>query len=134
MRDLPRLAFGVCDLFTALLVIVGVFLGLPARWFAVDGPAALVAVLLGAAGVGLLADRKWAKDVARVASFAVLLVAAAAIIALGSGIAYMRSIHGPLGKGGSVVFILVLALIIPYLVVLPATQLLWLGARRARPS
>jgi hypothetical protein len=136
MRDLPRIAFGVCDLFTSALVVTGVFVGLPARWVVVDASAAIVATLLAVAGVGLLLDRAWAKDVARFASFAVLVVAALAIGAMATGIAYLRAIHGPVGKGGSVVFTMVLALVAPYLVVLPSLQLLWLGARprREKPS
>ena len=48
MRDLPRIAFGVSDLFTAFLVIVGVFVGLPARWFVADLSAAVAALFIAA--------------------------------------------------------------------------------------
>ena len=90
--------------------------------------------MLAVAGAGLLLNREWAKGAARVASFAVLVIAAVLIFALATGIAYLRAINGPVGKGGTVIFTLVLALVVPYLVVLPATQLLWLGARTPGPE
>lgn len=129
-RDLARTAFGIADVFTATLVVVGVFAGLPARWFPIDLGAAVVATLLAVAGVGLLSGRDWARGVARIASFAVLAIALVAIFAIATGIAYLRAIHGPIGKGGSVVFTMVIALVAPYVLILPTIQLLWLGPRR----
>jgi hypothetical protein len=38
-------------------------------------------------------------------------------------------VYGPVGKGGAALFALVCALALPYVVVLPAAELLWLGPR-----
>ena len=129
-RSLARTAFGIADVFTAALVVIGVFAGLPARWFPVDLGAAIVATLLAVAGVGLLLGRAWSHLVARIASLVVLAIAAVAIFALATGIAYLRAIHGPIGNGGRVVFTMIIALVAPYVLVLPTLQLLWLGPWR----
>ena len=92
-----RLAFGFLDLLAACLVAIGVFRGLPSRVWAIDGCAAAVIAMLAVSGVGLMLGRKWAPRVARA------------------------------GKGGAVILVLVAALGLPYLVALPASQLLWLG-------
>ena len=47
-------AFGIFDLLAAVLVVLGVFAGLPARYWVVDAGAVVVSVLEFAAGVGLL--------------------------------------------------------------------------------
>jgi len=40
---------------------------------------------------------------------------------------YLAGIYGPIGRGGAIIFVLVLALAIPYLVAIPALELVWLG-------
>jgi hypothetical protein len=122
-----RLAFGFLDLLAACLVAIGVFRGLPSRAWAVDGCAAAVIALLAASGVGLMLDRKWAPRVARATSMIVLALGLGLVAALGLTASYLAGIYGPVGKGGAVILVLVAALVLPYLVALPATQLLWLG-------
>jgi hypothetical protein len=44
---------------------------------------------------------------------------------------WLSGVYGPVGAGGAVVLVLVAALALPYLVVLPVVQLVWLrGAGR----
>jgi hypothetical protein len=43
---------------------------------------------------------------------------------------YLSGIYGPVGKGGALILVLVAALALPYLVVLPASQLVWLRGER----
>jgi hypothetical protein len=125
---LPRL-FGAIDLVAASVVALGVFVGLPARWWVVDVPAAIVVALLAAAGVGLLARRPWGEQVARVASLVTLALGLVLVATLALTASYLSGIYGPVGLGGAVILALVAALALPYLVVLPASQLLWLGPR-----
>lgn len=122
-----RLAFGFLDLVAACVVVLGVFRGLPSRYWPVDGAAAAIALLLGVSGVGLMLGRAWAPRIARAASFAVLAMGLTLVAVLAITASYLAGIYGPVGKGGAVILVLVAALALPYLVVLPASQLLWLG-------
>jgi hypothetical protein len=124
---LLRRIFGTIDVLGALVVAVGVFLGLPARWWVVDVPAALVIVLLGAAGGGLLGGARWGAPAAKVASLVTLVLGLALVTALAVSASYLSGIYGAVGRGGVVILGLVAALALPYLVALPAAQLLWLG-------
>jgi hypothetical protein len=128
---LPRL-FGTIDLIAALVVALGVFVGLPARWWVVDVPAAVIILLLGAAGVGLVMRKPWGERVARVASMVTLGLGLLLVAIVSLTASYLRGIYGPVGMGGSVILVLVAALALPYLVVLPASQLLWLGPRNPK--
>ncbi len=131
-----RLAFGFLDLVAACLVAIGVFRGLPARAGAIDGCAAVVILLLTVSGVGLMLGRAWAPRVARATSVIVLALGLALVATLAITASYLAGIYGPVGKGGAVILVLVAALGLPYLVALPATQLLWLGwpGRAGRPG
>lgn len=123
-------AFGVVNLVSAVLVALGVFGGLPARWWVVDVPAALVVALLGVSGAGLVFRARRADSLARVASFVVLAAGLSLVAALVLTASGLSGLYGPIGKGGAIIMILVVALAVPYLVVLPAAELLWLGPRR----
>lgn len=114
-------------LITAAIVGVGVFVGLPQRWWPVDAVGVVVVM------VSLLAAFT-VRDPARDATTALvckahLLVAGALLAALLSGAAFLLGVYGPLGQGGLVVFALVMALVIPYLVAVPALELAWLRTR-----
>lgn len=119
--------FGTANLLSAGLVALGVFGGLPTRWWIIDVPAGLVIGLLGTAGGGLLARRVWAVAVARLASAVTLVLGLALVGTLAVTVSYLRGIYGPVGRGGALILTLVAALALPYLVVLPAGQLVWLG-------
>ena len=125
-----RTGFGVADLVSAAVIYLGVFQGLPSRWWLVDGGAVVVIALFGGAGLGLMGRASWAPKVAWIASavslvFGILLVATLALTA-----SFLSGIYGPVGRGGALILGLVAALAVPYLVVLPAAQLVWLGPFR----
>ncbi len=126
------IAFGAGDLATAALVLLGVFGGLPDRWWVVDAAAIVVGLLLGAAGGGLLADARWAGRVARVAAGVSLALGLALVFLLAISASYLSGIYAPVGPGGAVILVLVMALALPYLVIFPSVQLLWLGRRGDR--
>jgi hypothetical protein len=127
----PLLAriFGSIDLVSALVVILGVFVGLPTRWWVVDVPAALIAALLGGAGIGLVGRFSWGERVARAASMTALALGLVLVTTLAVTASYLSGIYDAVGRGGAVILALVAALALPYLVALPAAQLLWLGLR-----
>lgn len=127
----PSMAFGAVNLLVAALVAIGVFRALPARWWPVDTVAAILIALLAVAGFGLIRRTPWATRVARVASFVVLGVGLVLVAVLALTASYLSAIYGPVGRGGALILSLVAALVLPYLVAVPAWQLVWLGAKRA---
>jgi hypothetical protein len=126
--------FGSIDLVAGLVIALGVFVGLPARWWVVDAPAAALVALLGGAGIGLVGRLPWGERVARVASIVALVIGLVLVTTLAVTASYLAGIYGAVGRGGSVILTLVAALALPYLVALPAAQLLWLGPARPRPA
>jgi hypothetical protein len=127
-------AFGVANVTSAALVLFGVFAALPARWWPVDVAAAIVSLLLAIAGAGLLARTSWAERAARAASFVALGLGLALVATVALTASYLNGIYGPVGHGGAIILVLVAALALPYLVVLPAVELAWLGPRVKRET
>lgn len=120
------LVFGIADLTTAVLVGLGVFVALPARWWPVDvGAAALIVVELAAAG-GLLLRAPWGERAARVTAGFALAVGLFTVSLLAITASWLGGVYGPVGKGGAIVLALVAALALPYVVALPLVQLYWL--------
>jgi hypothetical protein len=127
------IGFGVVDIVSAVVVYVAVFEALPTRYFPIDAAATAVILLLGAAGVGLVAKKSWATLVARVASGVTLALGLALITTLALTVSYLAGIYGPVGRGGALILGLAAALGVPYVIALPAAQLVWLGPwRRAK--
>jgi hypothetical protein len=124
-----RRAFGAANVATAALVTFGVFVGLSTRWWPVDVAAALVALLQLSSGVALLASLAWASRIARAASAVSLALGLFAVTVLAVTASWLSGVYGPVGRGGSIVLALVAALVLPYLVVLPLAQLVWLRPR-----
>jgi hypothetical protein len=125
------LVFGIADLLTAAVVVLGVFVGLPARWAPVDVGAVAVAGLEVASGVGLLAATPWSLRVARIGAAVVLAVGLALVSVLAVTASWLGGVYGPVGAGGATLLALVAALALPYLVALPVVRLVWLrGASR----
>ena len=122
--------FGVTDLLSAVLLYVSVFEGLPTRYWLVDLAAALTMTLFAGAGVGLLAKTHWGPWVARVASAVALALGLGLVSTLALTASYLSGIYGPVGRGGALILSLIAALALPYLVLLPAAQLVWLGPWR----
>jgi hypothetical protein len=118
--------FGIADLATAAVILLGVFVGLPSRWAPVDGVALAVAGLDVASGIGLLATKTWATRVAKMASRVALAVGLLLIGTLAITASWLSGVYGPVGLGGAVILALVAALALPYLVVLPVVRLVWL--------
>lgn len=129
-----RIGFGIGNLAVALLVAAGVFRYLPTRWWVVDVPAAIVALLLASSGVALLAKAKVAEQLTRIASGVVLILGLILFTALVTTAGWIGGVYGSVGASGAVIFGLVAALVLPYIVVFPAAALAWIGPRSARAS
>src|SRR5215467_10994990 len=115
--------FGVADAVAAALVAFGAYGALPARWWVVDTGAACVVVALAASALGLVRGAAWAERVARIAALVVLGLGLTLVATLALTASYLAGIYGPVGRGGAIILALVAALALPYLVVLPATEL-----------
>jgi hypothetical protein len=111
-------SFGVADLLTGAVVGLGVFV------------AALLTALELAAGVALVARAPWAERLARVACALALSLGLFTVSVLAVTASWLSGVYGPVGRGGSIVLVLVALLALPYVVVLPAVQLVWLRPRR----
>jgi hypothetical protein len=129
-----RIGFGSIDLLSAFIVYLAVFQGLPSRYLPIDLAAGLVIALLLAGGIGLFLQRRWAFDVARLGSWITLVLGLALVSTLAVTASYLAGIYGPVGRGGAIIMTLAAALGLPYLVVLPVTQLVWLGPFRFRAA
>jgi hypothetical protein len=125
------MAFGTANLVSAALIYLGIFQGLPARWWPVDGAGGVVIALFAAAGVALLSESRWAATLARVASVVSLVIGLLLVAAVALTASYLSGIYGPVGHGGALILTLTAALALPFLVLLPAGELLWLGPRRS---
>src|SRR5262245_45949885 len=86
--------------------------------------------LFAAAGVGLLGQASWAQKVAWVASAVSLTLGILLVATLALTASFLSGVYGPVGRGGALILGLAAALALPYLVVLPAAQLVWLGPFR----
>jgi hypothetical protein len=126
MSRRAAVVFGIADLLTAALVTVGVFVGLPARWAPVDMTACVLVALKLASGGSLVLQSRWAPRVATMGAALALGVGLTLVTALAVTASWLSGVYGPVGRGGAVLWVLVAALALPYLVVLPAVQLLWL--------
>jgi hypothetical protein len=127
-RMLTRAAaivFGVGNLITAALLVLGVFVALPARWWPVDAVAAGLTGLEFISGVALLADVRVARRLTAVAAAAALALGTGVVTTLALTASWLAGVYGPVGRGGALILVLVSALTLPYFVVWPAIQLAW---------
>lgn len=111
------------QLLLAVLLLLGVWVGLPARWLWVDLPLSALALACAAIGVGLFTDKAWALRAVRGLLWVELAVGTLIVSLLGLSIGQLAGSYGPVGSGGAVLMGTIAALIVPYLVVLPALLL-----------
>ena len=129
-----RRVFAALDLLVSVLLGISIFVGLPDRWWPVDVFGTLLIALFATSGVGLLRGADWGERVARATSMVSLVIGLALVALLVVSASYLQGIYGAVGRGGAVIFLLIVAMVFPYLVVFPAAQLLWLGPRGARST
>ncbi|HTU56958.1 MAG TPA: hypothetical protein VMF89_00970 [Polyangiales bacterium] len=111
------------QLLLAVLILLGVWVGLPARWLWIDLPLTALALACVAISVALLAGKAWAPRAVRVLLGCELAVGSLIVSLLALSIGQLAGSYGPVGAGGAVLMGTIAALIVPYLVVLPALLL-----------
>jgi hypothetical protein len=114
------------ELLVATLLIVGIWVALPARWWPVDLVGSLLAATLTMAAAGLLFNRRWGRLISIAVSWSSLAVGMATVTALAWTASYLAALYGPIGKGGALLLGETAALLIPYLIGLPLIQLVLL--------
>ena len=116
----------MCNAVLAFGVLGGVFGGLGVRWWVVDVPSVAVAVLLLLSSFGLARAQRWALSALRACAVLELAIGLLAVAALAISATYFGSVHGEVGKSGTLTLLLGVTLLLPYLIVYPSVQLLWL--------
>jgi len=129
MKKGARIAFGVANAGVAALVAWSVFRGLPTRWWVVDDGAFVIVALMAASSVALLTNHRLAEPITRAAAAVTLLLGLVLFATLALTASWLYGVYGPVGKGGGALFALVALMVFPYLVVLPAALLAWVGPR-----
>jgi hypothetical protein len=124
------LGFAVANLGVAGFLLVGIFRFLPTRWWVVDGGGVVAAAVLGGSGIALLARAKIAERLTRIAASFVLVMGLALVTALVATAGWLSGVYGQVGTTGAIIFGLVVALLVPYVVVLPIAELAWLRVRK----
>lgn len=119
-------AIGCIQGLLALLILAGIWLGLPARWPWVDVPGTVLGLGCAAAAIALWTRARWAMRFARGVLWAELILGSTVVTLLGMSIAQLAGAYGPVGAGGALLMGTIAVLILPYLVVFPVLQLRWL--------
>jgi hypothetical protein len=119
-------AVAIFELSVAALLIIGIWVALPARWWPVDIAGSLLAAVLLAGGGGLLLNKTWGRPLSIAASWLSLAIGMAAVTALALTASYLAGLYGQIGAGGALILGAVAALLLPYLVGLPLIQLILL--------
>lgn len=126
-----RLLFAASNALVALILLVGVFGLIQPRFWALDVPAGVLALVELVSAVSLFARLPWAL---RALSLAAWITFVGGLLLVGSIVltmAFLRSIHGEDGFVATAVSGLVLLLLVPYTLLLPIAQLLWLKRQPA---
>jgi hypothetical protein len=113
-------------------VFVALLLALPTRYWTVDVVLLLLSALTAASAVGVWRRNSWGFRVLRASALCALASGLAAISALALGISYLSGVHGELAQTALGFWIGGSLLLLPYLVIYPLLQLLWLHAQHRR--
>jgi len=113
---------GGVNLLLGLAALAAVWGALPARVLLVDLAGSAVGVAFLVAGVGLLLRAPWGVPAALGAGVLVLGVGLVLVATLTITAAHLVGLYGPVGGGGALILGIVAALLLPYLVILPASQ------------
>jgi hypothetical protein len=117
-----------------LLLLAGIWLGLPARYALVDVVGNALAAVCLASAFGLFTRRSWGKKVALIVSWATLVIGASTVTALCLALSHLAGLYGPIGSGGALLLGTIAALVLPYLVGLPLLQVGWLSEAPPRSA
>ncbi|HET7538378.1 MAG TPA: hypothetical protein VFK05_00855 [Polyangiaceae bacterium] len=121
-----RVTFGVLNALSALVLLLGLFGVVQPRFWALDVPLTLIALVELVSGVALLAKLPWALRALTIAAWVSFSLGLLVVSLILLTLVFLRGIHGDYGVAALAVSSLIVALLVPYTVVLPALELLWL--------
>jgi hypothetical protein len=125
-----RLTFGILNAVSALVLLVGLFGIVQPRFWALDVPLVAIALLELVSAVGLLAKLPWALRVLTVSAWVSFGLGVLVVSLILFTMVFLRGIHGDFGVAALAVSSLIVALLVPYVLVLPTIELLWLKRQR----
>lgn len=127
------IGFAIGNFVPAVVLGVGLY-SLPVRFWPVDVPvaAALIGVMAGS-GVAL-ARPTLSLRALRVAALALLGIGLLLVGVAALSAAFLSGVHGDYGRGGTLLMLLIVFLMIPYTLVYPVLELLWLHEKQKSPS
>jgi hypothetical protein len=138
MASLPesrvRLIFAVLNALVAVLFLVGVFGLIQPRFWALDVPAGVLSAVELVSAVALFARLPWALRALSVAAWVTFVGGLLLVGMIVLTMVFLRSVHGEDGFAASAVSGLVVALLVPYTLLLPTAQLLWLKRQLNEPK
>ena len=122
----PRIAVACAQALIGVLLLAGIWLGLPARWLPVDAAGSLLGACALLATLLLVTGSRVGPRVARAVVWAELVLGSLVVSLLACSIAQLAGSYGPVGSGGALLMGTIACLVLPYLVGLPLLQLVWL--------
>jgi hypothetical protein len=121
-----RQLVALAQLGLGLVLLAGIWFLLPARYALVDVVGSALAACAIASCAGLVSGRRWALSLARGVAWTELVIGTLTVTALALSASQLLGSYGPVGSGGVLLLGTVALLLLPYLVVFPAWQLIWL--------
>jgi hypothetical protein len=129
-----RVAFAVLNSVVAVILLVGVFGLIQPRFWGLDVPAAVLGAVELVSAVALFARLPWALRALSVAAWVTFVGGLSLVGLIILTMVFLRSVHGEDGLVATAVSGLVVALLVPYTLLLPVVQLLWLKRQAAEPG
>jgi hypothetical protein len=128
-----EVGFALGNALPAAVLSLGLF-ALPVRWLPADiVVGASILAVLGTSAV-VLSRPAHSRSALRIGAQVLLGIGLVIIAAAVLSLAFLAGIHGDFGRGGVTLMVLVSFLVLPYAVVYPVIQLLWLGPRPRKPK
>ncbi|MEO6599026.1 MAG: hypothetical protein ABIQ16_04080 [Polyangiaceae bacterium] len=132
LSNAARLTFGISNLAVTSVLVGGLFVVVRPRFWGLDMPLALIALLQLVSGAALLLRLPWAAGALRISAWVSFVAGLLVISLVVLSMVFLRGILGDYGVAAIAVSGLIVALLVPYVLVLPALELLWL--KRASES
>jgi len=128
-----RVTFAALNALAGVVLLVAVALVKPRFWL-LDLPVALIAFTDLACAAGLFLNARWQFLALRIAAWVSLGAGLLLVALVVLTISFLRGILGDYGVAAMAVCGLVIALLVPYTLLLPIVELLWLGPARAEAA
>jgi hypothetical protein len=124
-----EILFALGNLVPATVLGVGLY-ALPVRWWPADIVLGTAVLALPATSALVFGRPALSLRALRVGASVLLAVGLALIAAALLSVAFLSGIHGDFGQGGMTLMALIAFLVLPYVIVYPVLELLWVDGLR----